>query len=249
MVCCAQHWVSGHSHPQHHHHYCICEAAPATEEKYHLAIVDLLVGVLSGPMQTLSFVLWCFGKSWNITLSRINLAIRDFFPFASLVNLTFISLERVQATYRPFKQRLINKWVYGLVTAFIYLSTIFKGTIVGITDWPINFIWVQSSFLILLVLICKCYISIYIKVRYGRQHQLHGAAGLKERKLTSTLLLVAFSLLLTFLPPLITGAMIFFYHIHSKLVHLCSNSVLYADIILGQLANKSYSLCTADARI
>ena len=34
VVCCAQHWMSGHSHPQHHHHYCICEAAPATEEEY-----------------------------------------------------------------------------------------------------------------------------------------------------------------------------------------------------------------------
>ena len=97
----------------------------------HLAIVDLLVGAVSGPMQIHLFFLWCYGKSWSITLSRISLAIRPFFSFASIVNLTFISLERVHATYRPFKHRLIKKWVYGLVIAFIYLSTICKGTIEG----------------------------------------------------------------------------------------------------------------------
>ena len=166
----------------------------------HLAIVDLLVGAVSGPMQIHLFVLWCYGKSWSITFSRISLAIRPFFSFASIVNLTFISLERVHATYRPFKHRLIKKWVYGLVIAFIYLSTICKGTIEGVTDWPLNIIWVDSSYFILLVLMWLCYISIYIKVRYGRQHQLHGAAGLRERTLTSTLFLVTFASLLTFLP-------------------------------------------------
>ena len=108
----------------------------------HLAIVDLLVGAVSGLMQIHLFFLWCYGKSWSITLSRISLAIRPFFSFASIVNLTFISLERVHATYRPFKHRLIKKWVYGLVIAFIYLSTICKGTIEGVTDWPLNLIWV-----------------------------------------------------------------------------------------------------------
>ena len=56
-----------------------------------------------------------------------------------------------------------------------------------------------------------CYISIYIKVRYGRQRQLHGAAGLRERKLTSTLFLVTFASLLTFLPLTIWESMI---HLH-----------------------------------
>ena len=179
----------------------------------HLAIVDLLVGAVSGPMQIHSFFLWCYGKSWSITFSRISIAIGPFFSFASIVNLTFISLERVHATYRPFKHRLIKKWVYGLVIAFIYLSTICKGTIEIVTDWPLNSIWVFSSYFILLVLMCLCYISIYIKVRCSRQHQLHGAAGLRERKLTSTLFLVTFASLLTFLPITIWESMIFLHNI------------------------------------
>ena len=174
----------------------------------HLAIADLLVGAISGPMQVYAIMAECYGKIWDITFSRISLAIRPFFPFASLVNLAFISLERVHATYRPFKHRLIKKWVYGLVIAFIYLSTICKGTIEIVTDWPLNSIWIFSYF-ILLVIICLCYISIYIKVRCSRQHQLHGAAGLRERKLTSTSFLVTSASLLTFLPLTIWESMIF----------------------------------------
>ena len=175
----------------------------------HLAIADLLVGAISGPMQVHAVMADCYGEIWDITFSRISLAIRPFFPFASLVNLAFISLERVHATYRPFKHRLIKKWVYGLVIAFIYLSTICKGTIGIVTDWPINVIWVYCSYFILLVLVCLCYISIYIKVRCSHQHQLHGAAGLRERKLTSTSFLVTSASLLTFLPLTIWESMIF----------------------------------------
>ena len=175
----------------------------------HLAIVDLLVGAVSGPMLIHSLVCWCYGKSWDITFSRISLAIRTFFPFTSLVNLAFISFERVHATYRPFKHRLIKKWVYGLVIAFIYLSAICKSTIEAVINWPFSFIWVNSSYSVLLVLMCICYISIYIKVRCSRQHQLNGAAGLRERKLTRTLFLVTIASLLTFLPIVIVNIMIF----------------------------------------
>ena len=195
----------------------------------HLAIVDLLVGAVSGPMQIHSFVLWCYGKSWSITFSRISLAIRPFFLFASLVNLTFISLERAHATYRPLKHRIIKKWVYGLVIAFIYLLTICKGTIEGVTDGPLNVIWVYCSYFILLVLVCLCYISIYIKVRCSHQHQLHGAAGLRERKLTSTSFLVTFASLLTFLPGLIWESMFF---LHFMSVPNWSTYIQIAGIVL-----------------
>ena len=56
---------------------------------------------------------------------------------------------------------------------------------------------------ILLSLMCVCYISIYIKVRCSRHPQHHGAVGLRERKLTSTLFLVTLGSLLTYLPKVI----------------------------------------------
>ena len=174
----------------------------------HLAIVDLLVGAVSGPMQIHTFMVWCTRASWDITYSTISLVIRPFFLFASLVNLTFISLERAHATYRPFKHRLIKKWVYGLVIAFIYLLTICKGTIEGVGVWRFNNSWVVFSYLSLLVIICLCYISISIKVHFSRQPQHNGAAGLRERKITSTLFLVTCASLLTFLPVLVYQGML-----------------------------------------
>ncbi|XP_022794759.1 neuromedin-K receptor-like [Stylophora pistillata] len=168
----------------------------------HLAMVDLLVGAVSGPMQIHLGMVWCYGEleSYDVTYFRIRLAIAPFFSFASLVNLTFISLERTHATYRPFNHRFIRKWVYGLIIAFIYLSTICKGAIEGLTDWLFRYIWVFSSYFILLVVICVCYISIYIKVHCSHHPQHHGAAGLRERKLTRTLFFVTLASILSFLP-------------------------------------------------
>ena len=200
----------------------------------HLAIVDLLVGAVSGPMLMHSLVCWCYGKSWDITFSRISLAIRTFFPFTSLVNLAFISFERVHAIYRPFKHRLIKKWVYGLVIAFIYLSAICKSIIKAVTNWPFSFIWVISSYSGLLVLMCICYISIYIKVRWSRQHQLNGAAGLRERKLTRTLFLVTIASLLTFLPIVIVNI---FLHILSFSTPLTITGTIVTLFFANSLIN------------
>ena len=174
----------------------------------HLAIVDLLVGAVSGPMQIRTRMVWCTGGSQDITYFTISLAIRPFFFFASLVNLTFISLEHAHATYRPFKHRLIKKWVYGIVIAFIYILTICKGTIESVGIWRFNNSWVQFSYLFLLFVICLCYIAIYIKVHFSRRPQHNGAASLRERKITSTLFLVTCASLLTFLPILVYEGML-----------------------------------------
>ena len=79
----------------------------------------------------------------------------------------------------------------------------------AVINRPFSLIWVYSSYSVLLVLMCICYISIYIKVRCSRQHQLNGAAGLRERKLTRTLFSVTIASLLTFLPGVIVNIMIF----------------------------------------
>ena len=41
--------------------------------------------------------------------------VANFFLAASLSNLTAISLERSHATFRPFRRRFINKWVFGFI--------------------------------------------------------------------------------------------------------------------------------------
>ena len=133
----------------------------------------------------------------------------------SLLNLTFISLERTHATFCPFKHRSVKKWVYGVV---ITVTWLFPVVVMSLVIGLINFNHVSfkitsvlfSYISILLLVIFACYFSIYIKVRCGRFAQLHGAAGLRERKLTSTMFLVTFGSFLTFLPSIVYHSVVAF---------------------------------------
>ena len=123
----------------------------------------------------------------------------------SISNLSFISLERAHATFRPFKHRFIKKWVYGLVIAVIWsvpvtLIPIREFTVYDIHSYlRLEVIYFYYHFTLLLV-ISVSYCSIYTKVRCSRHPQRHGAAGLRERKLTSTLFLVTFGSFFMLLP-------------------------------------------------
>ena len=133
----------------------------------------------------------------------------------SLLNLAFIALERTHATFFPFKHRSVKKWVYGVVIIFSWLvPVVMIFTMHGLTIFNhvgLEISLVISSYIsILLLLIFACYVSIYVKVRGDRFAQLHGAAGLRERKLTSTMFLVTFGSLLTFLPLVIFWGVVAF---------------------------------------
>ena len=43
------------------------------------------------------------------------------FPIASLTNITIIALERVHATFCPFRHRVLKKWVYRLMIAIVWV--------------------------------------------------------------------------------------------------------------------------------
>ena len=183
----------------------------------HLAIVDLLVGAVTGPLQIESLGrfmchLWENDKAYTILSTAIALYYID---KVSLLNLAFISLERTHATFCPLKHRFVKKWVYGVVIVVTWLVPVFMISVVfGLTFFNhdfINFYSVLFSYIsILLLVIFACHVSIYIKVRRGRFAQLHGAAGLRERKLTSTMFLVTFGSFLTFLPQMVFWAEVAF---------------------------------------
>ena len=179
----------------------------------HLAIVDLLVGAVTGPLRiessrSLICHTWENDMPSSIWLFLLQLATGYHIDKVSLLNLTFISLERTHATFCPFKHRFVKKWVYGVVIVVTWLVPVFMISVVyGLTIFNhnfINFYSVLFSYIsILLLVIFACHVSIYIKVRRGRFAQLHGAAGLRERKLTSTMFLVTFGSFLTFLPSIV----------------------------------------------
>ena len=186
----------------------------------HLAIVDLLVGAVTGPLWIdfcMSWYcdLWEFDTPDSIWLFVLGKVTGYNIDKVSLLNLAFISLERTHATFCPFKHRSVKKWIYGVVIAFTWLvPVVLMSLVIGLINFnhvSFKITSVLFSYLsILLLVIFACYVSIYIKVRGGRFAQLHGATGLRERKLTSTMFLVTFGSFLTFLPLIVFYGVIAF---------------------------------------
>ena len=186
----------------------------------HLAIVDLLVGAVTGPLW-IDFCMSWYCDLWeddmpdNTWLFVLGRATGYNIDKVSLLNLAFISLERTHATFCPFKHRSVKKWVYGVVIAVTWLvPVVVMSLVLGLINFNhVSFKIASVLFLylsILLLVIFACYFFIYIKVRGGRFAQLHGAAGLRERKLTSTMFLVTFGSFLTFLPQMVFWAEVAF---------------------------------------
>ena len=93
-----------------------------------LTIADMFVGGFSNLY--LLLLLEC--DIWEIHLTLGLTVIIEFlciwFPLTSLTNITAISLERMHATIRPFRHRLIKKWVYGVTIAGVWVSAAMVST-------------------------------------------------------------------------------------------------------------------------
>ena len=189
---------------------------PQRRSKYliiHQTMVDLLVGLVHGPLM----IEWCgsicdlweYHRSF-ITWLRMLETVLGFQVYqVSFLNLAVISLERVHATFRPFKHRFIKKWVYGVIITVIWLvPTVMNSISSGIV--PLTFFFAYYAIIVfafyftVLFVVVVCYTSICLKVRCNHPRQ-HCAAGVREKKLTGTLFLVTFGSLITFLPRIAVG--------------------------------------------
>ena len=171
-----------------------------------LAVTDMLAGGIYAYQ-----MFYLPGKSCNLWMQ---LSIEDgtfyfllfsvLFNFGSLTNITIIALERVHATFYPFKHRVLKKWVYGLTIAVVWVTsglvTIVSELLRQIEETSYYGLYLLTTYVsICLMVTCASYTSIVIKVRCGAQPQHHGAAS-RERKLTMTLLIVTVVSLLLCLP-------------------------------------------------
>ena len=96
----------------------------------HLAMVDLLVGVVSGPLQIERKMAW-YCPLWKyrrdtLWSNHLSFAFLHLFSFASLTNLIAISLERLHATFCPFRHRFVRKWVHRAIIIVIWLVAIVR---------------------------------------------------------------------------------------------------------------------------
>ena len=187
---------------------------PQRRSKYliiHQTMVDLLVGLVHGPLM----IEWCgsicdlweYHRSFITWLLMLETVLGFQVYQVSFLNLAVISLERVHATFRPFKHRFIKKWVYGVIITVIWLvPTVMNSISSGIV--PLTFFFAYYAIIVfafyftVLFVVVVCYTSICLKVRCNHPRQ-HCAAGVREKKLTGTLFLVTFGSLITFLPEIV----------------------------------------------
>ena len=160
------------------------------------------------------------------------------FLVCSFINMTVISLERLNATFWPFRHRTIKKSVYWVVIIAIWLTALlFSCTFTLIIGYyypnkPGYYYYAWGSFIsICLVVICVSYVSIFVKLRFGNQPRHHGAAN-RERKLTITLFTVTFLSLLLWLPYVITTFLFFATNILSSLSEITLFRLELGSVIL-----------------
>ena len=181
-----------------------------------LTVVDILVGGLSSlNLLLINTYIGCktvivrLPREGNILVASVFL----WFPLTSLTNITVISLERMHATFRPFRHRVIKKWVYGVTISVVWVlagmisTAIMLVSLFGKKSSQHKYLW-QSYCLLCLFVTCACYASIIVKICCGTRPQHHGAAR-RQRKLTVTLLIMTIVSLLLWLPYAI-GTFVFY---------------------------------------
>ena len=173
------------------------------------------------------------------------------FPIGSLTNIATIALERMHATVRPFRHRVLKKWVYRLIATVAWvisgLISIASALFLNFGETVFYGFYLHVTFFSICLLIsCVSYTCIVIKVRCGVQPQHHGAIN-RERKLTVTLLMVTVVSLLLYLPFVIFSYVLYIskfeiwrslppsvgFHLNSVLLFLyygnsLANPILYA---------------------
>ena len=208
----------------------------------HLAIVDLLVGVVSGPLR-IKYRMALYCPPWKfrrdtIWSNRLSFAFAHLFSFASFTNLIAISLERLHATFCPFRHRFVRKWVYRAIIIVIWLIAIVR-EVAKIFLLEKGYVKVINASLFLLFyavslfVICVSYILIVIKVRCSRHPQFHSRSK-RDRKLTGTALIVSLVSLLCFLPLVISLTLFYYllnFHIELALLVLFLANSLVNPII------------------
>ena len=171
-----------------------------------LTVADMFVGGFSTfylfrflPILSCDFV----KMNLSLELNVIILFLFFWFPLTSLTNIAVISLDRMHATIRPFRHRLIKKRVYGVTIAGVWVfAAVVSAALLIIErlygETTIYYFSVSYYFLCLFV-ICVSYSSIVVKFLCGAHPQHHGADN-RQRKLIVTLFIMTIVSLLVWLP-------------------------------------------------
>lgn len=219
----------------------------------HLAIIDLLAGAVSGPLDILWVGSVCDLWEYTQKIHLPSVVLRAVFPNASLVNLTAISLERAHTTICSFKQCLIKKQVYGvIIISFGLLNQPGQQEVDVSRSLSLSTILCFfSSFFILFFMTIVSYISVFITVRSNRHMHSNSAAGAREKKIDDYVIYCdnwifncLFSIDDTTRCFHVSSLVRQRYYLAAIITYWKNSS----SIIRGHLAHKSYYLCHAGTR-
>ena len=181
-----------------------------------LTVVDMFVGgsstfaivllvLLYGCEAEKIYLLW---PKWSPVLFVLAM-MEVWLPLTSVAGIAVISLERMHATFRPFRHRNIKKWAYGVTIAGVWIltaMTLIPYPLISLygnlhQQWQLVFpLYFGLSYCCLcLFVICVSYTSIALKFWCGTRPPSHGAAN-RQRKLTVTLFIMTLVSLLLWLP-------------------------------------------------
>ena len=211
-----------------------------------LAVADMLSGGISAHDLLYNVGEMCNFWGHNRAYWYIPQVFILWFPVCSLTNMTVISLERLNATFWPFRHRTIKKSVYWVLIIAIWLTALLFSCALEMMiyyrrEWDYYLYTWSSLMSICLLVICVSYVFIVVKFRPVNQPRHHGAAN-RERKLTLTVFTVTSLSLLFWLPYIITFFRFFPTNILSSLSEIAlfrlysvSIFLLYANSFLNPI--------------
>ena len=172
-----------------------------------LAVADLLVGLLGGPSWLFPLL---FGPNSTAWQREVDLAANTaflFVPYASLLNLVLVALERAYATLWPLKHRVLSSRAYHVAIALGWTLPLFFPLVdlaerrKLVSAAQLRYTWLFCNWF-LLTLILFCYVSIWLKMKFFAHHQNH-VTTVQERQLTATLLFVTAVSIVTWVPAVV----------------------------------------------
>ena len=212
-----------------------------------LTVVDMFVG--GGSTFSVAFYLLLYGcEAGNIFLTlpewspikAVLSVTKKLLPLTSVAGIAVISLDRMHATFRPFRHRNIKKWAYGVTIAGVWILTamiVIPFPLIRLygnlqQQWQLvfpSYLW-RSYCCLCLIVICVSYTSIALKFRCGTRPPSHGAAN-RQRKLTVTLFMMTIVSLLLWLPfvvyTFVLGSVVVRFSFLTRLRWRLSFSLLY----------------------
>lgn len=129
---------------------------------------------------------------------------------ASILTLAVIAVERMHATVRPLRHKVLSSRVFIITVEFIWISAAILTTLATLeTTGVLKHVFISSVILStttigVIVVVVSCYVIIWISFQRRRRQKLGVLADQeKEKALAVTLLLVSGGFMVTWSPPML----------------------------------------------